>query len=417
MLLPTSLLAGGVSSLGLLLVQWRTKVPYVRRGARVLAAIILGGLLLILGGKSVQSASLVAFATTVSWRSILVALPLIPTLALARFLWPSTPSKAAAASESMPAPTSKTAPEHAPEHGTAADSVVANVTVNVRTKGAGVPRRTLLRATALALPTGGAVFGIGGQLGALQSPHLRSVALHAPTFPSLRIAQLSDLHLGLDKTVADVAKIAEELSREPLDLLVITGDIADRLPELAPALALLSQVPTRLGKFAVLGNHDHFHDVHFVRRKFDACSFHLLTNENVTLKGSEGTSVTVAGIDDPYAAGYRDPLFRDARFFRGVIERTLRGAPSVGPRILLSHRPEALDANVPGSIILSGHTHGGQLGMLGRSLADRVSPARFPYPWGIYERSGSTLYTTSGFGHWFPFRFGCRAETPLLSVG
>ena len=71
-------------------------------------------------------------------------------------------------------------------------------------------------------------------------------------------------------------------------------------------------------------------------------------------------------------------------------------------------------------LTLSGHTHGGQLGWLGRSVFERLGIGALEQGWWeAYSRPGGTLgpsrlYTTSGFGHWFPFRFGCPREMPTV---
>jgi predicted MPP superfamily phosphohydrolase len=99
-----------------------------------------------------------------------------------------------------------------------------------------------------------------------------------------------------------------------------------------------------------------------------------------------------------------------------------RAAEGSGPsdfRLLLCHRPEGFGPAIAHGfdLTLSGHTHGGQLGLFGRSLFERLYPDTGW--WGTYERARpgrgpARLYTTSGFGHWFPFRLGCPTEMPVL---
>ena len=82
--------------------------------------------------------------------------------------------------------------------------------------------------------------------------------------------------------------------------------------------------------------------------------------------------------------------------------------------MLLSHRPEAFDAAADAGVALTlaGHTHGGQVAVGGRALVERAGVSRYPY--GRYARGASQLYTSAGFGHWFPWRAGCPAEAPLV---
>jgi predicted MPP superfamily phosphohydrolase len=94
----------------------------------------------------------------------------------------------------------------------------------------------------------------------------------------------------------------------------------------------------------------------------------------------------------------------------------MRDAPTGVFSLLLAHRPEAFDAagDARVGLTLSGHTHGGQIGYNGKSAFEPLFPDG--YLWGAYRRGASRLYTTSGFGNWFPFRLGCPAEAPLVEL-
>jgi predicted MPP superfamily phosphohydrolase len=64
--------------------------------------------------------------------------------------------------------------------------------------------------------------------------------------------------------------------------------------------------------------------------------------------------------------------------------------------------------------VLSGHTHGGQIRAFGHTFAEPVM--HHAYMLGAFERNGSRLYVSSGFGHWLPVRIGCPAEAPILRL-
>jgi predicted MPP superfamily phosphohydrolase len=85
-------------------------------------------------------------------------------------------------------------------------------------------------------------------------------------------------------------------------------------------------------------------------------------------------------------------------------------APRNAFRVLLCHQPRGFVAAAAHDfhLTLSGHTHGGQVGLLGASALEGT------FLWGSYARGQSRLYTTSGFGHGFPFRLGCPTEAPLI---
>ena len=123
-----------------------------------------------------------------------------------------------------------------------------------------------------------------------------------------------------------------------------------------------------------------------------------------------GTPLYVAAADDPRYLRSAESYTR----LRSSVEKAVDGAPQEAFSILLSHRSQALDYASPLGIdlTLSGHTHGFQLGLGGRSLFDSLLPDR--YIWGHYQQGQSQLYTSCGVGHWLPFRFGCPPEAPLI---
>jgi predicted MPP superfamily phosphohydrolase len=101
---------------------------------------------------------------------------------------------------------------------------------------------------------------------------------------------------------------------------------------------------------------------------------------------------------------------------RQSIGKSIKDSVSDEFKVLMSHRPRALD--VAGEfgvdLILAGHTHGGQIGLNGRSVFEGVMKER--YLWGKYQKGSAKLYTSSGVGHWFPYRLGCPAEAPIITL-
>ncbi|WP_394842489.1 metallophosphoesterase [Pendulispora brunnea] len=275
-------------------------------------------------------------------------------------------------------------------------------------------RRAFVGAATAMVPLGAMGTAAGGFSAAVTPTALRTIPV---TFPKLRqlhpalegfsILQLSDLHLGAARNVRDLERFFEGLTRRP-DLIVFTGDIADDLNQLGPALHLAHQFRARCGVLASLGNHEYLHDVRRARAIFDASPVPLLVDTGTTLRVG-GASLYVAGANDPVVI--RTNI---QPFLEGSIDRALGDAPSDAFRLLLSHRPEGFDpaARHGVDLTLSGHTHGGQIGFNGKSAFEPLWPDG--YLWGAYRRGTSRLYTTSGFGDWFPFRIGCSTEAPLV---
>jgi predicted MPP superfamily phosphohydrolase len=229
-------------------------------------------------------------------------------------------------------------------------------------------------------------------------------------FEGLRILHLSDLHLRHYVTVDDLATVLDEAKSHEPHLVVVTGDVADDLSQLPQALNMVEELKSPLGAFACLGNHEYFRGLNQVRQFFERSTVKLLINGGIHLPHQDA-SLFIGGIDDPR---YLDGATPD--FFRGCLETTFREETGEDLRLLLSHRPDVFShvEDFEVQLTLSGHTHGGQVGMFGRSAFENLFPGN--YLWGHYESRGRHLYTSSGVGHWFPFRLGCPSEAPVIEL-
>ena len=289
-------------------------------------------------------------------------------------------------------------------------------------------RRAFIRAGSASLPAMAALTSASGLVAPRLAPRLPIIPmvyedLH-PDLDGLRILQLSDLHLGACAGLDDLAAGLERAMAQRPDLIVLTGDLADD-PSLIPgALDLVHRAGARYGALASLGNHEYLHGIEVTRPRYEASSIPLLV--------SKGTSLTI-GRARLFVGGSDDPVHMGgdiASMLRPSIAAAASHAPRAADfRLLLCHRPEGHGpaAEQGFDLTLSGHTHGGQLGLFGRSLLEKLRPGTGW--WGTYARrrpslraaqrtmlasSPSRLYTTSGFGHWFPFRLGCPTEMPIV---
>jgi predicted MPP superfamily phosphohydrolase len=282
--------------------------------------------------------------------------------------------------------------------------------------GASLTRRQVVTAAAAAVPAvavATALRGFADGEADVSCPRLRmGFAALPPALEGLTILHLSDLHLGAGRDLRDLERLLARVDasgRLP-DLVLLTGDVAEDLRQLAPALSLVAGLGARLGALACLGNHEYLRDIRRSRPIYERSRVPLLVDGG-TLVRAGSTALYVAGIDDPVA------LHQNIRpALRRSVERAMRDAPAGVFSVLLAHRPEAFDAahDARASLTLSGHTHGGQIGFNGKSAFEPLWPDG--YLWGAYRRGGSRLYTTSGFGNWFPFRLGCPSEAPLIEL-
>jgi len=273
-------------------------------------------------------------------------------------------------------------------------------------------RRQFLRQAAAVLPASAVAAGAAAMTGndATKIVHVPlSFRDLPPALHGLRILHLSDLHLGAGRTSADLGALLDSLRPEPPDLIVLTGDVADKLEELEAALTLVTRFAPRLGVYAALGNHEYLNDIEEMRPAYLRSSVRLLVNESASVSLGDAT-LFLAGVDDPVFMGHA------RAFYERAVAECAVAAPAQAFRLLLCHRPEGFEpaARHGFHLTLSGHTHGGQVGLLGRSAFEVLFG--MPYLWGQYRRGESRLYTTSGFGHWFPFRLNCPAEAPIITL-
>ncbi|MDA0336303.1 MAG: metallophosphoesterase [bacterium] len=276
-------------------------------------------------------------------------------------------------------------------------------------------RRRFLRASLTAIPLATSSAAAGGTLQSMQRPKIPEIPLRYPDLPAalqgLRILHLSDLHVGPYLDLRDVARLLERAAALTPDLVLVTGDICDHMPDYLATLLLIETLAPPLGIYASLGNHEYFRGLPAVRACFARSSIPLLIDAGLSIPVGDHR-LYVAGADDPRYLASPDAHAR----LRRSVESSLAGAPSNAFHLLMSHRSQAFDTAAPLGVhlTLSGHTHGFQMGFAGRSLLEGLLPQN--YVWGHYGGGDTQLYTSAGVGHWFPFRLGCPPEAPLFTL-
>lgn len=221
------------------------------------------------------------------------------------------------------------------------------------------------------------------------------------TFRGFRIVHLTDIHHGLYLPLHAVIEAVELANRLEPDLVALTGDfVTYSRAYIEPIAAILGLLRARYGVLAVLGNHDFRVGGDEVARALRWEKIEVLRNRH-TLIRRHGQALYVAGIDD--------------LSYRADLPRALRGIPRGAPTLLLSHNPGIIRraARYGVSLVLSGHTHGGQVNLpLVGSIYGR-SPERMRFKVG-WDRLGPTqIYVSRGIGTVvLPLRVRCPAEIP-----
>jgi len=243
-------------------------------------------------------------------------------------------------------------------------------------------------------------------------------------FDGLRIVQISDLHLGSFRgKFGPLAEAVQMVNALRPDYILFTGDLVNESPEEAEEwVSLFRGLKARSGKYAILGNHDYGWGriteedkdknslgVMDVLRRME---FDVLGNEHRILQ-KDGQRIGLVGVEN---WGYSEENWFPTR---GDYARSVAGMEEVPFKILLSHDPTHWDHHILGKeavdLTLSGHTHGGQLGIRIPGLLELSAGKLFYKRYaGAYQEKGQHLYVNRGMGYLiFPGRVGMPPEISL----
>lgn len=224
-----------------------------------------------------------------------------------------------------------------------------------------------------------------------------------PSHDGVRIAHLTDLHVGMLTPARKILRALEMAHHARPDLVLMTGDFVCYSPKFVGRLAELTRgldAPT----YAVLGNHDYWTDGAGVRRALERNGVSVLRNGHSELSVRR-SPLTVVGIDDAIT-GHSDH------------RRAFSGVRPGGSRIVLTHVPNLADraAEYGAGLILAGHTHGGHVKI--GSLTEKIA-ARFGsrYLAGFYGVKDALLYVNCGIGSSsVPIRAGAPSECAVFTL-
>lgn len=250
----------------------------------------------------------------------------------------------------------------------------------------------------------GAAFMGTGIYNGLKEPSITYVSVDQNRFDgkSYRIVQISDMHIGGLIERDFVRRSVEQINALEPDLIAITGDLCDaHVDTLRGALDELSHLQSRYGVFYIVGNHEYFHGIDDTLEYFKSLGFHVLENSLIQL-------------DDFDIAGVYDLFGLRTHTHIPDIAQALQNQRNNKPLLLLAHQPKFIShlaGNEP-ALILSGHTHGGQVWPFGYL----VSLAQ-PYLKGLHPIGENRhIYVNSGIGFWGPpMRLGSHSEITCIT--
>ena len=218
---------------------------------------------------------------------------------------------------------------------------------------------------------------------------------------SLRIAQISDLHLSRMSSVDRVRDVVSQVNLLNPDVIVLTGDIIDdKIEKITPFLEQLRELSAPYGVFVVMGGQEFHNNVYEAKKAFENNRMTFLFNGGVTIKNA---NIFISGVPDYSTMSERINLWR-----------TIYKSKKSNYHVLLSHSPlivEALSKELF-DLVLAGHTHGGQF---------------FPVHWfmqkvdhylaGHYVVNGIDLFVSRGAGTWGPkMRLFAPADVAVFNL-
>jgi predicted MPP superfamily phosphohydrolase len=219
-----------------------------------------------------------------------------------------------------------------------------------------------------------------------------------------RIVQLSDIHHSPFTSREQIEHAVRTATSLQPDIVALTGDYISKEREYAaPCAELLGKLRARHGVFAVLGNHDHWTDAALITDLFRAEGITVLVNQGMRFE-KNGGSFWLAGVDDTMVGLDDLPL-------------ALAGSQEHEMKLLLAHNPIILRraAREGVDLVLSGHTHGGQVNL--RSEKGAAGRPRRRLLKGLAHEGQTQIYVSRGLGTVvLPLRFGCPPEVSLLEL-
>jgi predicted MPP superfamily phosphohydrolase len=226
----------------------------------------------------------------------------------------------------------------------------------------------------------------------------------APGLDGMRIAHLSDLHIGgLTPRSWGLAWSRAANERNP-DLAVVTGDLVTSGSEFHEDVAdVIGELRAKMGVVVSMGNHDYFGDGESLASGIRKRGVTVLRNEGVVLE-RDGATLWLSAIDDTWTR-------------RDDMAAAMKGRPDGATTILLAHDPGTFDAaaDAGAELVLSGHTHGGQIALPFAARAVSLAMFTYPYRLGFYQRGRSVLYVHPGLGTTGPpMRLGVAPEVTIL---
>ncbi|SEH05729.1 metallophosphoesterase [Candidatus Venteria ishoeyi] len=226
----------------------------------------------------------------------------------------------------------------------------------------------------------------------LKPPRLNTVGVKIKDFPisGFNLVQLSDVHVGRTIKQDFVRDLVQRVNALQPDLVVITGDLTD-LPVTRIQQDLKPLQDIQADTYFVLGNHEYFHDPEATLEYLQTLGIQVLNNRHVSLQTRKGAFNLV---------GFNDVIGQRMERLAPDIDKAYQQLDTTLPTLVLAHQPKMIleMADYRCDLMLSGHTHGGQIFPFG--LLVLLSQ---PYLAGLYQHNAvQQIFVSRGTGYWGP---------------
>jgi uncharacterized protein len=226
----------------------------------------------------------------------------------------------------------------------------------------------------------------------------------------VRIAMISDIHSGPFMAREDIEPYVGRINALKPDMILLPGDfIESRNEEIEVVCELFRRLQAPYGVYGCTGNHDYFADADHVSNELELAGVRMLRDAHQVVD-IDGESLALIGLDDVGpGASFLDQFMKASR-----------GLDPGIPNILMCHKPYFFEdaAGLGLDLMVSGHTHGGQI-VLARVFNTVVTPLAIftRYIEGLYRRDATQLYVTRGIGTvMVPIRINCPPEITVLTL-
>ena len=222
------------------------------------------------------------------------------------------------------------------------------------------------------------------------------------TFHNYRIINLTDIHLGQWISPEYLNGVADYVNSLNPDMITLTGDYVSYILEgyEDDLLDSFKKLKAKDGKYAVLGNHDHWAGAEEIRKILKKSNIVDLSNDVFTIE-KDGEKLNISGVDS-LTVGADD------------LDKVLEKLPHDGASILLVHEPDFAKISSKTNrfdLQMSGHSHGGQLVIPGVKTTPFRCSYSIKYPVGAYKVNNMIQYTSKGLGtNSFWIRVNCKPE-------